>query len=310
MRLRRTPRFGPVRMLGGLAGAGALAVVAALAPAPTTAALEPGPTSFGAVVKPQGTQTYQQALAQSESRYGRLGIIRYFDGNAPDPWSTYTARWDDRPVILSFRLPPGQINAGTHDAALRTFFRTAPEDSPVYWSYWHEPEVEVQRGVFTAPAYRQAFTRIAGLAAEAANPMLRATLVLQCFTVNPTSGRNWQNYYAAGSVQVIGWDCYNHKWRSGGYGTPENLMDRAVATSKSTGLEWGIAELGSLVGSSDPTGTGRAAWLRACSSYLIDEGASFVSYFDTNGRGTDYRLLDEPSRAAWDEFVTDPVAAG
>jgi len=67
-------------------------------------AADPPPTAFGAVVKPQGKQTYPNALAQSESRYGRLGVIRYFDANAPDAWSDYTARWGDRSAILSFRI--------------------------------------------------------------------------------------------------------------------------------------------------------------------------------------------------------------
>jgi hypothetical protein len=272
-----------------------------------TAALDEPPTAFGAVVKPQGSQTYPNALAQSESRYGRLGVIRYFDANAPDPWAEYTARWGDRPVIVSFRIPPDLVLNGSQDQALRRFFRDAPTGQATYWSYMHEPEDDIARGEMTARAFRRAFAHVAALAAEARNPQLYATLIMMCYTVNPTSGRNWRDYYAAGAVQLIAWDCYNHAWRRGGYGTPENLLSRAVATSQETGLPWGIAELGSVVGSEDSSGSGRAAWLRACGQYLIDRGARFVSYFDTNGKRTDYRLLDEPSRAAWDELVTDQV---
>ena len=149
----------------------------------------------------------------------------------------------------------------------------------------HEPEDDIARGEMSAPAFRAAFAHVAALAAEAENPQLHATLIMMCYTANPTSGRNWRNYYAEGAVQLIAWDCYNHAWRRGTYGTPENLLDRAVATSQEAGLPWGIAELGSLVGSRDPDGSGRAAWLRACGQYLTQRGARFVSYFDTKWQG-------------------------
>jgi hypothetical protein len=199
------------------------------------------------------------------------------------------------------------VLTGSQDAALRTWFATAPSDHPTYWTYMHEPEDDIAHGDFTAVNYRAAYTRIAALAAETGNPMLRATLILMCYTVNPASHRNWMNYYAAGSVQVMSWDCYNHKYRTGGYGTPQDLLSRAVATSKGTGLEWGIAEVGSVKTTKDTTGSSRAAWLTAVGNYLIGEGASFVAYFDTNGKRTDYRLLDAPSIAAWRAFVSGPA---
>ena len=278
----------------------------ALGPAGSAVSADDGLPAFGAVVQLQPGKTYAQSVATSEARYGRLGVIRYFDRNAPDSWAGYRALWGDHSVILSFRIPPSVVNSGSQDAALRSFFANAPTDVDTYWAYMHEPEAYIARGEFTASAYRTAFARIAGLAAEADNPQLHATLVMMCYTVNPTSGRDWHNYYAEGAVQVIGWDCYNHKWRQGGYGTAFNLMGRAVATAQSTGLPWGIAELGSVKAAADD-GSRRAAWLRECANYLIQNGAAFVSYFDTNARRTDYRLTDEPSRAAWDEFVADPV---
>lgn len=299
------------RSISALVTAGALVAGTAvgLAPAgaqPASSAVEGG-TAFGAVVKPQGAQSYPQALAQSESRYGRLGVVRFFARNGPGTWADYEARWGDRTPIISFGISPSVVLSGSKDQALRQFFAAAPRDHPVYWTFFHEPENDIEHGAFTAARFREAFAHVADLAAAANNPQLQATLILMCYTVNPNSGRDWHNYYVEGSVQVLGWDCYNHKWRSGGYGTPENLLSRAVATSQSTGLPWGVAELGSVRGFKDPTGSGRAAWLRACGSYLSNQGAAFVSYFDTNGAGTDYRLLDEPSRAAWDELVTDPA---
>lgn len=264
-------------------------------------------TAFGNVVKPQGTQTYQDALAISESRYGgHLGVIRYFDGNAPDSWTTFTSKLTDHTAIISFRIAPSTVISGSADAQLLNWFQTAPTDRVTYWSYMHEPEDDIERGAFTATQFRTAWARIAGLARQAQNPQLRATLILMCYTVNKASGRTWTNYYSPGDVDVLGWDCYNHGEKKGIYGEPTNLYGRAITVSRDAGLPWGMAEFGSLLAAGDTTGDGRAAWLVKVSRYFLAEGALFASYFDTNGDGkSDYRLLDEPSRLAWNSVVSD-----
>jgi hypothetical protein len=283
----------------------ALGLAAAAALVPAASASGADPIRFGAAVKPQGTESYQTAFARSEQRYGRLGVVRYFDGNGPDAWSSLEAKFSDRPAIVSFRISPSTVLSGSQDSALRSWFATAPTDRPTWFAYLHEPEDNIARGEFTAAQFRDAFAHVAAIADSVGNPQLHATLVLMCYTVNPTSGRNWRNYYADGAVDVIGWDCYNHKWRSNSYGTPENLMGRAVTTSETAGVPWGIAELGSVLANGDD-GRGRAAWLTASARYIATEGGIFLSYFDTSGaKGTNYRLTDEPSRQAWYDVVSD-----
>jgi hypothetical protein len=292
-----------------VAGLGAGAASARPAGAAVGATIDATTTStaFGNVVKPQGTQTYQQALSISESRYGgRLAVIRYFDGNAPDDWATFTSKLTDHTGIISFRIAPATVISGSADAMLLNWFRTAPTDHVTYWSYMHEPEDDIERGSFTASQFRTAWARIAGLARQAANPQLKATLILMCYTVNKASGRTWTNYYSPGDVDVLGWDCYNHGEKKGIYGEPTNLYSRAITVSRNAGLPWGMAEFGSLLALGDTTGEGRAAWLVKVSKYFADEGALFASYFDTNGDGkSDYRLLDEPSRLAWNSVISD-----
>lgn len=283
----------------------AMTGLAAPASAATGDALVAG-TAFGAVVKPAKGESYQQALARSESRYGRLGVIRYFDSNSPDSWSTFTNKLGDHTAIISFRISPTTVLSGSADSQLLAWFRSAPTDRVTYWSYMHEPEDDIARGSFTMSSYRNAFARIAGLARQAGNPQLRSTLILMCYTVNPASGRTWTNYYPGdGVIDVLGWDCYNHGENRGVYGKPATLYSRAVETSRAAGLPWGMAEIGSRIARGDTTGAGRAAWLTSVAKYLHGEGAEFVSYFDTNGAGTDYRLLDEPSRQAWYDVVSD-----
>ncbi|PZS33618.1 MAG: hypothetical protein DLM59_06125 [Pseudonocardiales bacterium] len=282
----------------------ALGVVAVVTSTPSGAA---GDTAFGAVVKPQPGESFSAALRRSESAYGHLGVIRYFDGNAPDSWPALTAKLKTHDAIVSWRIPPKDVLSGRYDTLIRDWFASAPTDRMTWYSYMHEPEDNIARGEFTAADYRAAFQHVTQLARSAANPKLRSTLILMCFTANPASGRNWRDYFAgSANVDVMGWDCYNHGNGAGGYGTPANLFANAIADSRSVGLPWGIAELGSTLAGGD-RGQGRAAWLTACARYLSSRGAAFVSYFDTNGAGTDYRLLDKPSRGAWHDVVVDQV---
>lgn len=302
--MRRLSR--PTRRATVLLTSTALCAGLVAASQPSAAA---GTTAFGAVVKAQKGQSYSQALAASESRYGgRLGVIRYFDGNSPDAWSVLGPKLAGRDSVVSFRLPPAEVAAGLHDADLARWFATAPKGQTIWYSYLHEPEDNIERGEFTKADFRAASLRISGLAKAANNPDLHQTLILMCYTVNPKSGRNWRDYFVQGAVDVLGWDCYNHGSGTDGYGTPSKLFDRAIAASATAGVPFGIAELGSLIASGDTDGSGRGRWLTAHARYLQTKQAAFVSYFDTNGAGTDYRLLDAPSQRAWAGAVSDQDA--
>lgn len=299
-------------MLNSLAGRRQLVVLASVVLAVVAAAVSPAPTSagtvgpaYGAVLKPRAGETWPSALRRSENTYGRLGVIRYFDGNAPDAWSTLNARVTDHPAIISWRISPADVLSGSYDTLIRDWFAAAPIDRITWYAYMHEPEDNIARGEFTAADYRLAYQHVAVLARSVGNPNLRSTLVLMCYTVNPKSGRDWHDYFAGSTfVDVIGWDCYNHRSGPSGYGTPTKLLSGAIAASNSVGVPWGIAELGSTLAPGD-SGSGRAAWLTAHARYAYDQGAVFVSYFDTNGAGTDYRLLDQPSQQAWHDVVSD-----
>lgn len=280
-----------------------LGLAAALALAGPSAAVEP--TAFGHVIKPAAKQNYPQARAASEQRYGRPGVIRYFDSNAPDSWATFNTKLTDHTGIISFRIAPTTVLSGAADSQLRTWFSQAPTTRVTYWSYMHEPEDDIVRGAFTKPDYRAAWAHIAQIARSVGNDRLKATLILMCYTVNKASKRTWTDYYSPGDIDVLGWDCYNHGEARGVYGEPATLYQRAIDVSRSTGLPWGMAEFGSRLAAGDSTGAGRAAWLRKVSRYFADQGAQFASYFNTNGAGSDYRLLDEPSRQAWYDVVSD-----
>src|SRR3954470_20211879 len=119
-------------------------------------------------------ETYEQALARNGQRLASQ-VIRVFNRGAPS-WPTKTGT---TPLVISFKLLPGQVLNGSYDTKLKAFFAATPR--PTYWSYWHEPEDNIARGQFTAADYRAAWRHIAALADASGKP-LRATLTLMGYT--------------------------------------------------------------------------------------------------------------------------------
>jgi len=251
-------------------------------------------------------ETYQEALARVDGYYNGLDLARVFYPGLPKAWP---GKLDTggRPMNVSFKAEPAEVIAGRHDARLSEWFRTAPRDRDLYWTFRHEPEQEIQAGEFTAAQYREAWQRLAGLADAAGNPRLHNTLVLMGWSVNPASGRNWRDYYPGPEyIDVLGWDLYNPGWPDGRYKDPAVMFADVIAVSRGEGIPFAIAELGSAMAVGDD-GTGRAAWLRSVSAHLSEAGAVYVAYFDvdrTKHGGDDYRLRDAPSTAAWREFCS------
>ncbi|WP_052744771.1 DNRLRE domain-containing protein [Micromonospora sp. HK10] len=245
-------------------------------------------------------ETYQQALARIDGYYNGLESVRVFYRDLPQAWPG-KLNVGGRPMIVSFKAAPAEVNSGKHDAYLREWFRTAPTNQDIYWTYYHEPENDN----FAPDAFVAAFRRVSGLAAAAGNPRLRATLILMGWTLESGSHRDWTDWYPGRQyVDVLGWDVYNEGWKNGTYNAPANMFAKVIAVSRQEGLPFGIAETGSPLVAGDP-GSARAAWLRALSSHLTAEGALFVDYFDLDWReeaGIDYRLRDSASMTAWREF--------
>ncbi|MBW4095326.1 MAG: hypothetical protein HIU81_08090, partial [Acidobacteria bacterium] len=251
--------------------------------------------------------TLDQALAREQNRFGPLGTVRLFDNLVPQSWSSLSSL-AGKSLIISFRPMPADVLSGKYDAALLDWFKTAPRTQETYWSYIHEPEAEVQAGKFTTAEYRAAWRHIAALEAQAANPHLHATTIMMAWTLNPASKQNWLDYYPGSDViDVVAWDPYNDAGSVAGpqsYPDPAQIFAPVVAASKSVGKPMGIAETGSRLIPTDPSGTGRGAWLTKVGQYLKDNKALFVSYWDSAVSIGDYRLTDAPSAAAWRTLVS------
>ncbi|MGC4897040.1 hypothetical protein [Micromonospora sp. DT31] len=258
----------------------------------------------GASIGVQNGETFGQALTRSDRTFGRLRMARVFFPGLPPAWSGSRADVVDRTVVVSFKAAPQEINSGKHDSRLASWFASIPRDHNVYWSYFHEPEDDVERGAFTPAAYRTAWQRVAGLADRTGNPKLINTLILMCWTLDPKSGRSFDAFYPGSNViETLGWDCYNWgaKWKR--YAPPQEIYGPMISKSKALGKPWGIAETGSDLVPGDP-GTGRAAWIRSMTGFLNGQRPEFVAYYNQTVSQGDFRLLDQPSIQAWKSFCT------
>jgi hypothetical protein len=258
----------------------------------------------GASIAVQSGETFAQALSRSDRTFGTLKMARVFFPGLPPAWDNSRADVADRTVVVSFKASPQEVNAGKYDSRLAAWFRSIPRDHNVYWSYFHEPEDDVERGAFTAAAYRSAWRRIAGLANKADNPKLINTVILMCWTLDPKSKRDFDAFYPGGDlVETLGWDCYNWgaKWKR--YAPPQEIYGQMVSKSRALGKPFGVAETGSDLVPGD-SGTGRAAWIRDMASYLNGQRPEFVSYYNQVVSQGDFRLQDTPSIQAWRSFCT------
>ncbi|WP_446217466.1 hypothetical protein [Micromonospora sp. IBHARD004] len=256
----------------------------------------------GASIAVQSGETFGQALARSDQTFGKLRMARVFYPGLPPAWNGSRADVVDRTVVVSFKASPQEVNSGKYDSRLASWFASIPRDHNVYWSYFHEPEDDVERGAFTPAAYKTAWRRIAGLANRADNPKLINTVILMCWTLDPKSGRNFDAFYPGGDlVETLGWDCYNWgaKWKR--YASPQEIYGRMISKSRGLGKPWGVAETGSDLVPGD-AGTGRATWIRSMASYLNGQRPEFVAYYNQVVSQGDFRLQDTPSIQAWRSF--------
>lgn len=266
-----------------------------------TASRSGGGPMFGATVFPGAGESYDAAYDRVMKKYGGLEAIRMFFPGLPSPWSKIRDKVHQTPVVVSFRADPGAIIDGRYDAQLRRWFKTAPTSRPTHWSYWHEPEDD---GV-DASRYRQAWRHLKKLSRAAHNPRLKSTLILMCWTLADSSGRNWRSWYPGdATINTLAFDCYNTGRKNNVYKPPADILRPVVRVARRTDNNWGVAEFGSTVITSDGGKAGRARWLRQYARYVRRHDGQFATYFDSMV-GYDYRLHDSRSSRAWRRIVSD-----
>jgi hypothetical protein len=261
-------------------------------------------TPFGMSVK--AAPTLADNVTTLKAQFGDFDVARVFDPGLPpsNAWDRRGPALAGMDVITSFRLPPTDVIAGKYDAALRTFFQTAPSNIQLYWSYYHEVEPVIAAGTFTAAQYRAAWQHIANISGALCRPNIYPTLILTSWTANTASKRNWRDYYAGDNyVSVLAWDPYNQAVGTPtSYRTPDAVYGAVVKVSLASGKPFAVAETGTVRTAADTTFTGRAAWITSAGQYLKAHNALWVSYFQSTVNG-DFEIRDVPSTNAYSALI-------
>lgn len=273
----------------------------------------PAGTVFGASLSTRG-HALKHALAEVDDTFGTVDVVRHFRPGLPLDWDSEAAQQlTNRTLVTSFKAHPRKIMSGELDAFFSNWFKSAPSDQTIYWSYFHEPEDNINAGEFTASQYRAAWKRLAELEQEACKPNLHATLILTEWTMRPASKRDFRVYDAGPDyIKVLAFDPYNGATSPTRdfYKSARELLEPIVEKVQADGRPWAIAELGSRQIASDQDGKGRAQWLTSVATYAKEHDALFVTYFHSIAKGGDFRLLEPNANAVWRKFVAESNRQG
>lgn len=140
-------------------------------------------------------------------------VVRYFFSTLP----SVEQRFDNATVIHSFKIPfvngkpdTQGLLAGKYDGSFKAFFASARAGVPLWWSYWHEPEDDIEEGLLTFAQWKTGFEHIKAIADTYDNDGrdLRVGVTLMGWTADTRSGRVLTNYRQAFPVDFVGWDVY------------------------------------------------------------------------------------------------------
>ncbi|HEY6935212.1 MAG TPA: hypothetical protein VI452_17570 [Marmoricola sp.] len=259
------------------------------APPPATAASASTRFGFfpGLETPSDRSLTPRQRFDNIAARLGTPAVYRiYFDGLPP---TTFRGSKADLgvPVVLSFKADPARVASGDYDARLRSFFDSIPKDRLVWWSFFHEPEDEIEAGRFTAAQYRAAWSHL--LAVVPRRSTLRSTLILMRWDLE-SRVRSVRSYVTPG-IDVLAWDAYIRTWCP----TIADAYDKAARVSASYGMGFGVAETSVDDAVTNPPA--RTTVVRDVVGRGRADHAQFVIWFETNKSEGDYRLLPYPAAA-------------
>ena len=151
----------------------------------------------------------------------------------------------DLPMQVSFKGEPATVVSGSQDAKYLAWFKAAPRDRTIYWTFFHEPDDNIDAGEFTAAQYVAAWRHLKALANQADNPRLLATLSLMNWSVYPESGRSWKDMYPGNDViDVLAWDVNNLGSGREEYEDPATLLSPVISASASVRQALGGCRVG------------------------------------------------------------------
>lgn len=250
-------------------------------PSPSgTATRTPLTLKVGTTVSTQAGETKQAAYDRRTADFGvEPEAVRVYSPGAPF-WIDLGSAVE----FVSFKYAPADVIAGKYDAALHTFFANTPENGELHpWSYWHEPEDDIEDGRFTAAQYRSAFDHIENIAAQYdnADTRLQSSLIVMGWTVNPASHRDIKNYIPSIRPDRIGFDVY-----------PSSVSDastkyqEAARAALDNGFKrYDIMETGLNSTTGAKTPEQHAEFITKSVQVAAQDGFRFYTYFDATVGG-------------------------
>ncbi len=227
----------------------------------------------------------RQNFARVRSYMGSPQVYRMFYSGLPQQSFRGSNADYGPPVVVSFKAIPNEVLSGAYDNYLRSWFRSIPSHRKVWWSYWHEPEDDIEDGRFTAAQYRAAWEHILTLAPRRST--LRATMILMGFSLLKKT-RQISDYVPRG-LDVLAWDSY----LTGTTKTIENVINRPKAVSQSYGLGFAIAETAVAKDYNLPGRTHAETVAELSRSLRVRTPSArtqFVTWFESNKGDGDWRM--------------------
>lgn len=239
---------------------------------------------FGATADPQDTAA--MVAAWPNSQYMReYGV----DGEDPDTIPDLTVDGTGKYAVTAFK---GIYHQGWKDDVNQAAGYRITTGRKRYWTWYHEPVDNM-----TGASYVTTVSPLTGIIANHPDKALilghgPCLTRWQIYDANPPIDP--RSYWYPGATIFFA-DSYNPT--STAYRTPELMFGPIRDAAADLGVDWGVPEWGGKRLASDPTGTGRASWIRDCIAYLREQPrCRVVGWWD---RG-ETRVSHMPS---WPEFA-------
>jgi hypothetical protein len=221
----------------------------------------------------------------------------------------------------SFNIPPADVAAGKWDARISTFVASTPRNTIL--SIWHEPEQEIEHGLYTAAQFRAMMVRFKGLV-DAQNTRDKGSrmvsVVLMVSTFTGFKGRDPNTYWPGNAgADLIAVDAYGSPSGThtamvpAGYTDGRNWKTSAALLTPvhdfavSKGTRWGVSEFGYLVDVDNPTRKART--ITDGVAYARSHSAVMFEYYDSSGSRADWRLRYQSPRVPSTSDASDAVKA-
>jgi hypothetical protein len=263
-----------------------------------------------------------------DAAVGPVDVYRGYDGGFHYPtWQqvplslSHSKKYAGSMSDYSFQLPPADVASGADDAILNTFIASTPKN--IVLTNYHEPEQEIDAGLFTFAQFRAAEAHLAYLVHQQNSVdggTRKVSVVLMVSTFTGFKNRNPENYWPtaaestaplANPVDLISADVYSAPHATGTAGVPlgytdginwkdpRKLMVPVVKFAQAHATDWAVSELGYLEDVNNPTRKAQAlqaAVAAAVAGYTAATGtatykpALWISYWDSKGGRADWEL--------------------